>query len=220
MDITYLGHSSFKLKVANATLVTDPYNKSVGFSFPRTSADIVTISHAHEDHNNKDAVNTTARRDKPFIIDSPGEYEVGGTSVFGVPSFHDDQEGELRGPNTIFSILMEGISVVHLGDLGHLLKQSQLSELNGVDVLLCPVGGHYTIDRKKVTELINQLEPSILIPMHYKTPNHNQDTFKEVGTLEEFIKDFGTEPQTMEKLSVTKASLSEDLQLVVLESQT
>lgn len=217
MDITYLGHSCFKLRSSNATVVTDPFDKSIGLALPRMSADVVTVSHEHDDHNNVKAVSGTARRNNPFIVNAPGEYEVVGVSVFGVPTFHDDKGGEERGPNIAYSIVIDGVSIVHLGDLGHTLTDAQVSELNGVDVLLCPVGGHYTIGPKQVGEIVSALEPSYLIPMHYQTNQHDKKMFEQVGTLEDFLKDFGGEHKQMDKLSVTKNQLPEEMELVVLD---
>ena len=217
MDITYLGHSSFKLRTTNATVVTDPYNKEIGLEMPRVSADVVTVSHQHDDHNATNNVSGTSRRENPFIVESPGEYEVGGVSVFGIKTYHDDQEGALRGDNNVYSILIDGVSIIHLGDLGHTVTQKQIADLGTADVLLCPVGGHYTLDPKKVSELINVFEPSIFIPMHFKTPAHDPKTFGDLITLDEFVKDFGTEPKKADKLSVTKTTLPEDMEMYILE---
>lgn len=216
MDITYIGHSCFKLRTSSSIVIMDPYDKSIGFDLPRLSADIVTVSHQHADHNNSKAISASSRRDKPFIIDAPGEYEIGGVSVFGIHTYHDEEQGAQRGNNTVFSVLIDDVSVVHLGDLGHSLKQSQLSELNGVDVLLCPVGGHYTLDPKKMIDLISQIEPSIIIPMHYKTEAHDRSTFEPLISLDQFIKDFGSEAKPMDKLTISPSSLPEEMELVVL----
>lgn len=216
MDITYLGHSCFKLKTTSASLITDPYSKSVGFTMSRVSADIVTVSHSHEDHNEISLVTPTSRRNRPFIIDAAGEYEVGGVSVFGIHTYHDNQEGAIRGENLVFSILMDDISVVHLGDLGHTLKQSQLSALGTADVLLCPVGGHYTIDTALVADLVSQFEPSILIPMHYKTPEHDQGVYGALKTVDEFLKEFGSQATMVDKLSVSRATMPEEMEIIVL----
>lgn len=211
MDISYLGHSSFKLKFKSGTVVTDPFDSSVGFSMASVSADLVTVSHDHFDHNNVSSVSGTARRDNPFIINEPGEYEVEGVSVFGYPSFHDDKKGSERGENNIFVIQGEGIRVVHLGDLGHSLSEKFIEKLDGVDILLVPVGGHFTIDSKIALSIIETISPSIAIPMHYRTSEHNSETFKDITDLDTFINLYGGEVRKVEdKLTVNKLSLSED----------
>jgi len=219
MDITYLGHSCFKLRSAGASVVTDPYSSKIGLTMPKVSADVVTVSHGHDDHNNVGAVTGTARRDKPFVIDAPGEYEIGGISVFGVDTFHDNEEGAKRGKNTVFSILIDGVSVVHLGDLGHELTDRQIGEINGVDVLLVPVGGFYTIGPVEAARVVGDLEPSILIPMHFKTDKHNPETFEKLVGVDEFLKELGVDQvERTDKLTVTKLSLPEEMKVVVLES--
>jgi len=216
MEITYLGHSSFKLKGNSGTVITDPFDSYIGFNLPSSSADIITVSHDHKDHNNIKPVNGTARRNKPFIVDHPGEYEVGGISVFGVKTDHDANGGVERGTNTVYSILIDNVKVCHLGDLGHELTQEQLTEIGTVDVLLCPVGGVFTIDSKTAVKTIQALEPSYVIPMHYKTSKHNTDVFGELTTLEEFLKEYGAEVTPEAKLSATKERLPEETELVVL----
>ncbi len=220
MEITYLGHSSFKLKGKNGTVVTDPYSNEVGFAFPNTSADIVTTSHGHFDHNAHTQVKGTARREQPFIISYPGEYEVGGISVFGVSSFHDDKQGAERGENTIFTIFIDEIRVCHLGDLGHELSAAEIEEMGDIDVLLCPVGGFFTINPKTAVNLIHQLEPSYVIPMHYRTAAHGKG-FEEVKELEDFLKEYGVSPTPQPKLNIEKNKLPlEETELVVLTPQS
>lgn len=216
MDIHYHGHSSFKIKATAGTVITDPFDSYVGFSMPTVSADVVTVSHQHQDHNAVSLVKGTARRQRPFVIDKPGEYEVAGISVFGVPTFHDATQGAERGANVIYSIVMDGISVCHLGDLGHELSQEQLAEIGSVDVLLIPVGGVFTIDPQRAVKTIHTLEPSYVIPMHYKTPEHNQDVFSDLSTLDDFLKAYGTEPKPTAKLSIQEGRLPEETELVVL----
>ncbi len=216
MDISYLGHSCFKLKGKNSSVITDPFEKEVGFSLPRLSADVVTVSHDHFDHNNWKGITGTARRTNPFVIDTPGEYEVLGVSVFGVKTYHDDKKGEERGENVVYSILIDGVSVVHLGDLGHKLSESAVSDLNGVDVLLCPVGGIFTINPKEAVEIISAIEPSIVVPMHYKSEKHDQERFGQLSSVEEFLAELGKEAQRSDKLSVNKTSLPEEMEVVVL----
>lgn len=216
MIITYNGHSSFKLKGKNSLVVTDPFDSLVGFEAPALSADVVTVSHQHSDHNNIIPVKGTTRRAKPFIIDKPGKYEVGGVSVFGVKFFHDDQAGAVRGVNCCFTILLEGLRICHLGDLGHELTVTQVEQIGSIDVLLCPVGGVYTINPKSAIVVIKALEPSIVIPMHYKTTAHNQELFSELATLEDFLKEYGIEVEAEEKLQVDRSRLPEETEVVVL----
>lgn len=219
MDITYLGHSCFKLKGKDAVVVTDPYSKDVGFSMPSVTAEIVTVSHDHTDHNAISLVKGTTRRAEPFVISAPGEYEIAGTSVFGVPSFHDDEMGIKRGKNVMYVIHIDGISIAHLGDLGHGLTDKQLEELDGVDVLLCPVGGMYTIDPKKAVEVIAQIQPSYVIPMHYKTEKHSEATYGAVSSLSDFLSAMGTlEPRKVDKLSVSLLSMPLETEVIVLET--
>src|ERR1700754_4272263 len=146
MTITYHGHSCFKIKGKRGTVVTDPFGEYIGFSPSSLSADIVTVSHHHPDHDAVNKVSGTARRPKPFVIDAAGEYEIGGISVFGVPSFHDDSKGSERGRNTIYSILIDDLRVCHLGDLGHELTAEMVEDIGSPDVLLIPVGGVYSLD--------------------------------------------------------------------------
>jgi L-ascorbate metabolism protein UlaG (beta-lactamase superfamily) len=218
MTITYHGHSTFKIKGKIGTLVTDPFDEYIGFELPRISTDIATISHDHKDHANTKLLSGTARRGNPFIVAEPGEYEVGGISVFGVKTFHDKSSGAERGSNIVFTALIDGIRVCHLGDLGHELTPEQLEEIGSVDVLLCPVGGTYTIDPELAVKTIRAIEPGIVIPMHYKTSDHNQDVFGELKTLEDFLKVYGVDPAPIAKLDLSsKAQVPSETELVVLD---
>ncbi len=216
MDITYLGHSCFKLKGKAGTVVTDPYEKYVGFALPSTTADIITISHGHPDHNNLDSIKGAGTREKPFLINSAGEYEVSGISIFGYPTFHDDANGKERGPNIVYAIIIDGVTIVHLGDLGHELTDSFIEKLGSVDVLLTPVGGHYTINSKVAVNIIQEVEPSYVIPMHYKTDAHDQEKFGMLETLADFQKAFGVSVEPVKSLSVTAGTMPEQTTLVVL----
>jgi len=188
--------------------VTDPYNDDIGMKMPHFEADIVTISHDHHDHNN-----TGALRGNPFLIDTAGEYETKGVFVEGVESWHDSSDGKERGKNIIYRIEMEDISITHLGDLGHILDAKQLEKLEGTDILLIPVGGKYTINAAKAVEVISQIEPRIVIPMHYKVPGLKID----LDGVEKFIKELGIKPRQEEKLKILKKDLpQEDMELVVL----
>ncbi len=219
MDIQYLGHSCFQLKGKKGTVVTDPYQSSIGFTLPTLSADLVTVSHDHHDHNATDKINGTTRRDKPFLITKPGEYEVAGISVFGVETFHDAHGGVERGKNTIFTILLDDIRVCHLGDLGHELTIEQIEAIGAVDVVLCPVGGSFTIDPAQAVSVINALEPAYVIPMHYRTPEHDEKVFGDLKTLSDFLHEYGMNTPPVAKLHLDKGTLPEETELVVLLSR-
>ncbi len=216
MEITYLGHSCFKLKGKSGTVITDPYDSSIGLVLPKSSADIITVSHQHSDHNSTQKIAGTTKRPKPFIVQDPGEYEIGGISVFGTASYHDDKKGEERGVNTIFTVLIDDLMVCHLGDLGHELNDEQLQELGTIDVLLIPVGGHYTIDPKTAIKVIQQIEPTYIIPMHYQTSQHGK-LFADVLPIDAFLKAYGKSPTPQPKLVVDKTKLPEEAELVVLQ---
>ena len=213
MIITHIGHSCFKIQdktgTEGITLTTDPYDKSIGLKVPNFESDIVTISHDHEDHNNAKAL-----RGEPFVIDSAGEYDIKDISIHGVESYHDNEKGKSRGENIIYRIVMDDISIVHLGDLGHVLDNKQLEVLAGTDILLIPVGGKYTIDAKKAAEVVSQIEPRIIIPMHYKVSGLKYD----IDGVDKFIKEMGIKPTEELKLKINKKDLpQEDMELVVLE---
>jgi L-ascorbate metabolism protein UlaG (beta-lactamase superfamily) len=213
MEIKFLGHSSFKIRGKEVTIVTDPYDASVGFKFPKVVAEIVTISHDHQDHNQQALVGG-----KPYVIVGPGEYEVKGVSIVGIQTFHDESQGAKRGRNTVYRIELEGINLCHLGDLGHQLSSSQLGELNGVDILFIPVGGVYTIGPKRAVEVITQLEPKIVIPMHYRVPEQKgNSTFAQLKGVEEFLKEIGEEVTPQPKLIMSRDRLPAEREVVVLE---
>jgi L-ascorbate metabolism protein UlaG (beta-lactamase superfamily) len=215
MEITYLGHSSFKIKGKTTTVITDPYDSdSVGLKFPKKiEADIVTISHDHTDHNAKGMIDGS-----PFIVNCPGEYEIKGVGIVGVPTFHDDEKGAKRGKNTMFRLEMEGVSIVHLGDLGHVLSSAEVDTLDGVNILLVPVGGVYTIDPVQAVAVITDIGPSIVIPMHYSRDGLNEKAFAGLAGLPQFLKEIGKEGVIAQpKLSITKDKMPAEMQVVVLE---
>jgi len=217
MEITYLGHSCFRIKGKKNIIVTDPFNEDVGFKMPRVTADIITISHHHQDHNNVSAVKGTTKRREPFVVDGSGEYEISEVSIFGIASYHDKSSGAKRGENTIYLISLDGLRLAHLGDLGHKLTETQLEELNGVDVLFIPVGGTFTIDDNEAIEVVAQIEPRIIIPMHYKTADMKPD-FGIKLTVDDFLKAIGEEAnKAKEKLDISKDKLPEEREIVVLK---
>ncbi|MBI2309437.1 MBL fold metallo-hydrolase [Candidatus Collierbacteria bacterium] len=217
MDITFLGHSSFKIRGKNGIVVCDPFSSKIGFPFPKVSADIVTISHHHFDHFAVDQVSGTARIDKPYVIDAPGEYELLDIAVSVHPSFHDAENGALRGKNNISVIRIEGIAIAHLGDLGHILSDSDINSLGAIDILMVPVGGEYTIGSKQAVEIAEAIEPSVIIPMHYRTDKHSSE-FALLATVDGFLKEMGkTGIVPAEKLSLTAGSLPAEMEVVVLK---
>lgn len=218
MDITYLGHSSFKLKGKSASVVVDPFDAAiVGIAYPKVTAEIVIASHDHSDHNAIGGVTGTSLRAEPFVIAAPGEYEVNGISVFGFSTFHDKKEGADRGKNMITVIHVDDVVVGHLGDLGHTLSDKLVEEMGQVDVLLVPVGGHYTVGPADAANIVEQIEPSIVIPMHYKVSGM-KEAFDDLVSVETFLKEVGAEDARREaKLTVSAQTLPEEREVIVLE---
>ena len=166
MKIKWLGHSSFMITSDTGTkIITDPYARTMGLNYGeiKESADIVTVSHNHGDHNNVAAV-----QGNPKVVKEAAPVEIKGIKFSGVPTYHDDAEGQRRGKNTIFCFEVDGIKVCHLGDLGHPLSDKQVAELGKVDILFTPVGGNFTIDAKVATEVCGKVAPKVIIPMHYR----------------------------------------------------
>ena len=191
----------------------DPFSSdSVGFSMSSVEADIVTVSHQHDDHNQTNLV-----KGSPVVFDFPGEYEVKGVKIFGYSSYHDDEKGEKRGENIIFQVQINNVVLTHLGDIGHLPDAELISELQNTNVLLVPIGGIYTVSPEQAVKIVEMIKPSITIPMHYKTDKHNQQ-FKDIAPLSEFLKLMGKE--NIEPLNKLEIKSQEDLpesDLVVLE---
>lgn len=215
MEIIFLGHASFRIKGKKVALVTDPFDPSVGFAFPKVTADIVTVSHDHQDHAARDKI-----EGRPFVISAPGEYEVKETFILGVSTFHDASSGSQRGTNTVFVFEIDGLRICHLGDLGHKLTDKQLEEIGSVDILMIPTGGFYTIGPEQGVEVISQIQPRVAIPMHYRTERHEPQVFEKLATVEDFLKATGDEAKRLPKLTVSKDSLPEEQEIVVLEAKS
>ena len=214
MEIQYLGHSSFRLKGKTGIVITDPYDpKMVGLKFSPGSADIVTVSHDHKDHNNVDAV-----KDIKKAITGPGEYEISDISIIGISSYHDDKKGEERGRNTLYIIEMDGVRAVHLGDLGHGLSDKVLEALGDVNLLMIPIGGVYTIGYQKAAEIVRKIEPNITIPMHYLLPGVDKKTFGKLDGPEAFLKEVGLPVENVGKLSIKAGDIGEEQKVVILKT--
>jgi len=167
MKVKWLGHASFLITSEEGLkIITDPYSVGGGINYGRIeeSADIVLVSHKHGDHDNVATV-----KGKPAIVNAPGKRNIKGVDFQGIPSYHDEVKGKQRGQNLIFCFNLDGIRICHLGDLGHQLDGSQIADINGVDILLIPVGGHFTLDARDASKICEKLNPGVVIPMHYKT---------------------------------------------------
>jgi len=214
MEVTYLGHSSFKFRGKSVTVVTDPYDPEyVGLKYPKTEADIVTVSHNHPDHNFISIVGGG-----PFVISQPGEYEIKGVSIFGFSSYHDDKQGAERGKNIIYLIEVDVFRICHLGDLGERLSSELIEEIGTADILCIPVGGKVTLGTNEAVELTAQIEPSIVLPMHFNLPGINQKIFGDLNPVDEFLSKMEVEDKTvLDKLSISKDKLPEETKVVILE---
>lgn len=172
MKIQWLGHAAFLIETDDGRkLITDPYDSgsydgAVGYEEIDIAADVVTVSHDHPDHDG--VANLVAKPAK--VIRNASPTEAAGFSIFGLETFHDETQGSERGTNTIFVIEAEGLRICHMGDLGHKLTEDEIARLGKVDILLIPVGGHFTIDAAQATELVDRIKPGIVVPMHFKTP--------------------------------------------------
>ena len=211
MEINWLGHSCFKIKGTQATIITDPYSPDLGYSLGKPAACIVTVSHQHPGHSYFQAIDG-----EPKLVTGPGEYEVSGVLIVGMATFHDGEKGGKMGKNTVYLMDVDEVSVCHLGDLGHVLTTAQVEELEDVDVLLLPVGGLSTINAAMAAEVVRQLEPKVVVPMHYKTAALK----RELEPVKEFLDEMGVKEREVEsqpKLSLTKANLPLATQIFLLD---
>jgi L-ascorbate metabolism protein UlaG (beta-lactamase superfamily) len=209
MDITWLGHSCFRLKGSHATVITDPYSPGLGYSLGKPTARIVTVSHEHPGHCYVDGVGG-----QPRVVNRPGEYEISEVLIIGIATFHDGERGKKRGKNIVYLMEIDEVAVCHLGDLGHVLTSEQIEDIGNVDVLLLPVGGVSTINAPMAAEVVRQLEPKVVIPMHYKTPALKV----ELEAVDRFLKEIGAKQVTSQpKLSVNKSNLPLTSQVFLLD---
>ncbi|HID32067.1 MAG TPA: MBL fold metallo-hydrolase [bacterium (Candidatus Stahlbacteria)] len=174
MEITFLGHAAFLIETEKGMrIITDPYrpgsfDNAVGYGPITEAADIVTISHEHDDHNYTKDISGN-----PEIVRGAGSKEVKGIKITGFDSYHDPEKGALRGQNTIFVYEADGMRIGHLGDLGHVIDDQTAASIGPVDILFIPVGGFYTIDAGEAWQVVKKLNPKIVIPMHFKTEKLN-----------------------------------------------
>jgi len=215
MNIQYYGHSCFKISTRPAgrgqgevIIFIDPFDKSIGLRPPQGQADLVMVTHQHFDHNNVQAL-----KGEPRVVDIPGEYSVKGVNIIGIQTFHDKMEGAERGLNTAYILDSEDIRLCHLGDLGTKLDEKQLEKINGVDILMIPIGGTYTIDYKEAVDLIRKMEPKVIIPMHYKM----KGTTVKIDDEKKFCSEIGNCPrEKVSKYNVKKSDIEGKNMEVVL----
>ena len=216
MQIIWRGQSCFEIlssqgKNNHVNIVVDPFDEDTGLRVPKLEADILLVSHEHHDHNNMKAVGGN-----PFLIQGPGEYEIKGVYIQGIDSFHDASLGKEKGQNTIYTIEVEDLRLCHLGDLGQKeLTPEQVEKIGEIDILMIPVGGVYTISAKEAVKIMSQIEPNIVIPMHYQIPKLKI----KLEELDRFLKSMGIKKiEPLPKLSIKKKDISsEEAKIIVLK---
>ncbi len=216
MDILWHGQSCFEVRVPlhqneKKTIIIDPFSPEyTGFKMPSLTADILLVTHQHLDHNNVKAI-----KGLPFLIEGPGEYEVGGISIQGIPASHGSIGEEDLGEITIYTIEAEGLRLCHLSDLNqNELTSEQVETIGDIDILMIPIGGTYTIDGVGASKIINQIEPKIVIPMHYKLPGAKAN----LKDIESFFKVMGQENiEAQPSLKIKKQGLPAETKIVVLK---
>jgi len=216
MTIIWYGQSLFELTTSRGknnqvNIVIDPFSQEVGLRVPKLEADIVLSTHGHYDHNNVKAVGGDY-----FLIEGPGEYEIREIFIQGIPAFHDDLQGKERGRMTIFTIEAEELRLCHLGDLGQKeLTPDQLEKIGEIDILMIPVGGNYTISGKEAVKIMSQIEPKIIIPMHYALPKLKV----KLEDVDKFLKIMGIKKiEPVNKLTIKKKELAEEeAKIIVLK---
>jgi L-ascorbate metabolism protein UlaG (beta-lactamase superfamily) len=209
MRITWLGHASFLIESGQEKLVTDPFDK-IGLPFPSVKADVITSSHSHFDHN---AVNLVGGNPRAFS--GPGEFREGSFKITGITTYHDESGGSQRGENTVYVIEAEELRVCHLGDLGHALTPDQAAAVGRIDILMIPVGGTYTIDARAASEVARALQPSVVLPMHFKIPGLSLP----ISEVSEFTR-LQENVRKADSLEITSASLPGRTEVVLLKRKS
>ena len=203
MLIQWYGQACFRIQSGDLVIAVDPFAKEIGLTPPRFRANLTLITHSHQDHANFEAIGG-----EPFLIKSPGEYEIQGIYINGIETFHDTSQGKERGVNTMYKIETEDIKLLHMGDFGEgIVRDDTLDQIGDVDVLMIPVGGTYTIDATSAAKVIKQIEPRFVIPMHYKIPGLKAP----LDDVQKFLKEMGVkDADAQEKFTVKKKDIGED----------
>lgn len=214
MDITWYGLSCFRIREAGATIICDPYDRTVGLQLPKVRADILTISHDRPGHNSADRVGG-----EPKVLRGPGEYELRNVFITGAATYHRRRKDVAPERNVMFFFEFGDLTVGHLGDLGEVPTQSEIEELNlgEVDVLIVPVGGGDTLDPTRAVDVIGLFEPRLVIPMHYQQPELSALWASSLEPVDKFLRELGVSaPEPQEILKITKSSLPEETQVALL----
>lgn len=209
MELTWIGHACFRLRGRDLTIVTDPIPPRLGYGTGRLQADVVTISNPDPNHSSREVVGGS-----PRVLEGPGEYELGGILITGVATPRPADQSRTVPRNTAYLIELDEVTVCHLGDLAAPLTADQVAVVKDAHVLLVPVGGHCTVDAAQAAEVVAQVEPRYVVPMHYATPVASLG----LDGVERFCRELGVADVTPQpRLSVTRSSVPEALTLVVLE---
>jgi L-ascorbate metabolism protein UlaG (beta-lactamase superfamily) len=210
MEITWYGRACFRLKGRDATVITDPCPPSTGFVAGKHDVDVLTISHDHPDHSYTRSITAG------LTLTRPGEYEFHDLLINGIRTFHDAEGGTVRGDNVVFGFEVDGVHIAHLGDLGHLLSEEQLAELGPVDVLLVPAGGVFVLGPTEAAEVVSQVSPKIVFPMHFAVDGASTD----LQPPDKFLQEMAvSEPIRQPKAVVTPSSLPDETQVVLLDAR-
>jgi len=214
MKVKYYGHAAFLITSNQGKrIITDPYKPgafgAMSYGVIPDEADVVLVSHDHDDHNDSGGL-----PGNPEVVRSPGKQSAHGIEFNGIATFHDSSSGKERGDNIIFTFTLDGTTICHLGDLGHVLSQNEVEAIGAVDLLMIPVGGFYTIDSKEASQVAGQLNPSIIIPMHFKT---GKCEFP-ITPVEEFTKGkANVKVMSSSEISLDKGGLPKETEIIVLQ---
>jgi|BEDMetMinimDraft_2_1075160.scaffolds.fasta_scaffold01875_2 L-ascorbate metabolism protein UlaG (beta-lactamase superfamily) len=210
MEITWFGHSFVRVRDKSITIAVDPYSPTLGLSPVKVFADVVLITHKHENHSYLQAIKGEYK-----LIDGPGEYEIKEAFITGFATYHDSKEGQELGKNTVYVVELDRLRICHLGDLGHLLDEVTLEQIGEIDVLLIPVGGGNSLKASEAAEVIGQIEPKIVVPIHYSLPGIKVP----LDPVEKFLKEVGSEQSVAQpRLNIASAPSDDTTRFVVLEA--
>lgn len=211
-EFRWLGHNCFRIRAREASVLTDPVDRSTGYAAAKQTVDVVTISHEHQGHTNLGLIKSEYQ-----VVRGPGEYEMHDIFITGIRTYHDAEKGKIRGHNTVYLLEVEGMRICHLGDLGHPLTEEHTEALSNVDVLLVPAGGGDVLSPAVAAEVVATLEPKLVIPMQYRTEIGDTG----LGPVDEFCKHLGIPvPEAEDKLTLRSSELSEVMRLVVLRPES